>query len=69
MFARKVTRAVRAAVPAWMLVGFAVCAVIPGPFDELGLVIGAGILCAVQPIRARRAVSAWRGGKSHRNYR
>jgi hypothetical protein len=64
---RKAARAVRAALPGWMLGLVAVCVVIPGPFDELAVITAAVALCAVQPVRARRAASAWRGGKSHRN--
>ena len=64
--ARKTGRAMRAALPAWMMAVFAVCLVIPGPFDELAAVLATAILCIVQPVRARRAASAWRGGKSHR---
>lgn len=63
---RKIVRAARAALPTWMLAIFAACMVIPGPFDELAFLTVAVILCAVQPMRVRRAVSAWRGGKSHR---
>jgi hypothetical protein len=67
--ARKFIRAARAALPVWMLAVFAACLVIPGPFDELAFLVASGVLCAVQPVRARRAASAWRGGKSHRHAR
>ena len=63
---RKIGRAMRAALPVWMMAAFAVCLFIPGPLDELAAVLATVILCAIQPVRARRAVSAWRGGKSHR---
>jgi hypothetical protein len=63
---RKVLRAARAALPAWMLPVIAVALCIPGPQDELAVALIAGLLCAIQPVRARRAASAWRGGKSHR---
>ena len=64
---RKAGRAMRAAMPVWLLGMFAVCVAIPGPFDELAAILAAVVLCAVQPVRARRAASAWRGGKSHRS--
>lgn len=64
--ARKATRAMRAALPAWLLAVFAACLVIPGPFDELAMIVVTGALCALQPVRFARARSAWRGGKSHR---
>jgi len=54
-------------MPRWLVIAFAACLVIPGPFDEIGALLLTGALCAVQPIRARRAASAWRGGKSHRH--
>lgn len=63
---RKVTRATKAAMPRWLVIAFAACLVIPGPFDELGALLITAALCTAQPIRARRAASAWRGGKSHR---
>lgn len=53
-------------MPAWMLVLFTICLVIPGPFDEIAMVLAALFLGIAQPIRFRRARSAWRGGKSHR---
>ena len=58
---RKIARAIRAALPAWVLPIFAACLAIPGPADEIALLALALVLCAVQPIRARRAVSAWHG--------
>ena len=58
---RKISRAIRAAVPGWLVAVFGAALVIPGPFDELALVLAVVVLCAVQPIRARRAASAWRG--------
>jgi hypothetical protein len=64
---RKAGRAMRAAMPVWLVGVFAVCLVIPGPFDELAVIVAAVVLCAVQPVRARRAASAYRGGKSHRS--
>lgn len=67
--ARKGMRALRACMPVWMLAAFAVCLCIPGPFDEAAMVLTAGVMCVVQPVRARRAMSAWRGGKSHRSAR
>ena len=63
---RKAARAIRAALPGWLVIAFGACLVIPGPFDELAAVLACLVLCAVQPARARRAASAWRGGKSHR---
>jgi hypothetical protein len=64
--ARKAGRAMRTALPLWLIAVFTACLVIPGPFDELAMIVVTGALCAVQPVRARRAASAWRGGKSHR---
>jgi len=46
-----------------MLAVFAVCVFIPGPFDEIAMVLVAGTMMAIQPVRARRAASAWKGGK------
>jgi hypothetical protein len=66
--ARKVKRALRAALPVWLIAVFTACLVIPGPFDELAMVIVTSALCALQPVRFARARSAWRGGKSHRAY-
>jgi hypothetical protein len=63
---RRLMRAARAAMPAWLLAVFGVCLIIPGPFDEMGMLVVLAVLVAVQPVRARRAASAWRGGKSHR---
>jgi hypothetical protein len=65
---RKTSRAVRAAMPAWLLAVLTVCLVIPGPFDEIAAVLALVLLCTIQPVRAHRAASAWRGGKSHRAY-
>lgn len=66
--ARKAMRALKAILPSWMLPIFAVCLVIPGPFDEAAMVLVALAMVVVQPVRARRAVAAWRGGKSHRRH-
>ena len=66
--ARRTYRALSAMLPPWMLAVFAVCLVIPGPFDELAIVLTALVLGIAQPIRLRRARSAWKGGKSHRQY-
>jgi hypothetical protein len=66
--ARKTYRALSAMLPAWMLAVFAVCLVIPGPFDEIAIIVTAVFMGIVQPIRFRRAYSAWMGGKSHRMY-
>jgi hypothetical protein len=63
---RRAGRAARAMLPAWLLPVLAACLVIPGPFDELAVLLAVLILGAVQPVRFRRAASAWRGGKSHR---
>lgn len=62
---RRLGRIIRAVMPPWMLTVFAVCIVIPGPFDELAMIITGVILAGV---RYRRTASAWRGGKSHRAY-
>jgi hypothetical protein len=53
-------------LPGWLLPVFAACLVIPGPLDELALVLAVLVLGACQPVRFHRAASAWRGGKSHR---
>jgi hypothetical protein len=53
-------------MPAWMLPLLAVALAVPGPQDEIAVALVAGLLCAVQPVRARRAASAWRGGKTER---
>lgn len=66
--ARKTYRALSAMLPAWLLIVFAACLVIPGPFDEAAIMLTAAVLGIVQPIRFRRAYSAWKGGKSHRTY-
>lgn len=63
---RKALRSARAAMPAWMLPLLAVALAVPGPQDEIAVALVAGLLCAVQPVRARRAASAWRGGKTER---
>ena len=45
MTVRKLARAVRAAMPGWLVVVFGACLVIPGPFDELAaLVVFAGLV-------------------------
>jgi hypothetical protein len=64
--ARKAARSVRAMLPAWMLAAFAVCMVIPGPFDEAAMAVAVLVLGIAQPVRFRRAASAWRGGKTRR---
>ena len=66
--ARKCMRAARAAMPSWLLAVFGACLVIPGPFDELAALLAVLVLVTVQPVRGRRAASAWRGGKSHRRH-
>ena len=66
--ARKTYRALSAMLPPWMLAMFAVCLVIPGPFDEMAIIVTAAFLGIVQPVRFKRAKSAWKGGKSHRVY-
>jgi hypothetical protein len=60
---RRVTRVLRAVMPGWMLAAFAVCLVVPGPFDEIAMILAAAVLVTARLGRAR---SAWRGGKSHR---
>lgn len=66
MTMRRLLRACRAALPAWMLPIFAACLIIPGPFDEMAMLITFGVLGAVQPVRFRRFHAAYKGGKSHR---
>jgi chromate transport protein ChrA len=63
---RKIMRSANAMMPGWLLGLFLACLVIPGPFDELAVIVVTGILGIIQPVRFRRATSAWRGGKSHR---
>ena len=61
---RKVVRSLIAAMPGWLLVIFAVCLAIP--LARLAVLVLTAALCLMQPARFRRAVSAWKGGKSHR---
>jgi hypothetical protein len=63
---RKAARAVRAMMPRWLLVFLGACLVIPGPFDELAALLAVVVVGMVQPVRFRRAASAWRGGKTNR---
>jgi hypothetical protein len=63
---RRLTRALRASMPKWLVAVFAVALAIPGPLDDAAVLIVAVGLCVLQPSRAHRALSAWRGGKSHR---
>ena len=44
---RKAARAIRAALPGWLVIAFGACLVIPGPFDELAAVLACLVLCAV----------------------
>jgi len=61
---RKITRSLTAAMPAWLLILCGVCLAIP--LARLGALLFTAALCLVQPVRVRRAASAWKGGKSHR---
>ena len=36
------------------------------PLARLAAVLFTVALCLIQPVRVRRAASAWKGGKSHR---
>ena len=59
---RKGYRAVTAIMPKWLAVIVGIMLVIPGP-EELIVILPLLILL---PFRYKRAVSAYRGGKSHR---
>jgi hypothetical protein len=62
----KLSRAMRAACPRWLLPILAVAIAIPGPQDEAFVAVVVLVMFAIQPVRVRRAASAWRGGKVHR---
>ena len=70
IWARKLSRAVQAAVPAWLAAVLAVCAFVPTPFeiDDWIPVAITLVLLIVQPQRIARFRSAWKGGKSHRAF-
>jgi hypothetical protein len=61
---RKITRSLTAAMPGWLLAISAVCLVIP--LVRLAALLVVAVPCLIQPVRVRRASSAWKGGKSHR---
>jgi hypothetical protein len=61
---RKIARSLTAAMPAWLVAICAVCLVIP--LARLAALLVVGMPCLIQPVRVRRATSAWKGGKSHR---
>ena len=66
IIARKARRALFAALPAWLAAAVAFCAIVPGWIDDVPPLALAFALCLVQPVRIRRARSAWRGGKTER---
>ena len=62
----KITRSLTAAMPGWLLAFCAVCLVIP--LVRLAALLVVAVPCLIQPVRVRRASSAWKGGKSHRAF-
>lgn len=62
----KITRSLTAAMPGWLLAICAVCLVIP--LVRLAALLVLAVPCLIQPVRVRRASSAWKGGKSHRAF-
>jgi hypothetical protein len=66
--ARRFGRFIRAACPAWLVCLWTICAFIPTPFeiDEALPAVLTLLVLAFQWRRVPRALSAWRGGKSHR---
>jgi hypothetical protein len=63
---RKIIRGLTAAMPVWLVVICGVCLAIP--LARLAALVCTAGLCLIQPARFRRAVSAWKGGKSHRAF-
>ena len=63
---RKVTRSPTAVMPGWLIVICGVCLALP--LARLAALLFTAGLCLVQPARVRRAVNAWKGGKSHRAF-
>jgi len=51
-------------MPGWLIVICGVCLAIP--LARLAALLFTAGLCLVQPAKVRRAISAWKGGKSHR---
>jgi len=60
----KIIRSLTAAMPGWLLAICAVCLIIP--LVRLAALLVVAVPCLIQPVRVRRATSAWKGGKSHR---
>jgi hypothetical protein len=67
---RKFVRAMRAGCPKWLVWVWIAAGLIPTPFevDELIPLTLTVLVMAIQWQRFPRAMSAWRGGKSHRAY-
>ncbi len=63
---RKITRSLFAVMPGWLIVICGVCLVLP--LARLAALLFTAGLCLVQPVKIRRAISAWKGGKSHRAF-
>lgn len=62
--ARKIIRSLTAAMPAWLIAICGLCLFFP--LARLAALLFTAALCLIQPVRVRRAASAWKGGKSHR---
>ena len=61
---RKIIRSLAAAMPGWLLAICGLCLFFP--LARLAALLFTAALCLIQPVRVRRAASAWKGGKSHR---
>jgi UPF0716 family protein affecting phage T7 exclusion len=61
---RKIIRSLAAAMPGWLIAICGLCLFFP--LARLAAVLFTVALCLIQPVRVRRAASAWKGGKSHR---
>ena len=61
---RKIIRSLTAAMPGWLIVICGVCLAVP--LVRLAALLFTVAFCLIQPVRVRRAASAWKGGKSHR---
>lgn len=53
----RIWHTLKAIMPRWLMIAFTVCLVIPGPFDELALLLVATPLLI---IRRNRAITAWK---------
>lgn len=61
---RRIIRGLTAAMPGWLIAVCGLLLIIP--LARLAALLLTAALCLIQPVRVRRAVSAWKGGKSHR---